>query len=92
VVITSDDDDNPINSILTGTSEAVLVLQLQPHMVAPPVGNNLNNSPLAPLADDADPDADDPGNLLELCNLQQSFVDMNVSQPQNLCSGSELGH
>jgi hypothetical protein len=64
---------------VTRTSEVVLVLQPQPHMVASPVGNNLNNNLFAPLSDTTDPDIDDLGVTLELCNLQPSFVDMDVS-------------
>jgi hypothetical protein len=81
VILTSDDDDAPINSIATGNSNAVLVPQLQPNTMATPVGTVLNNNPFAPLADDEDPTIEDSDVPLEIRNLQQSFVDVDMSQP-----------
>jgi hypothetical protein len=60
-------------------------------MVAPPVGNILNNNSFAPLADNKDPAIDDSGVPLEIRNLHQSFVDMDVSRPRTLRSGREIG-
>jgi hypothetical protein len=85
VVLITDDDDDAIDSIVTGTSETVIVPQ--PHLVAPPVGNNLNDN-----NDLAEPNIDDPYIPLELRNLQQSFVDIDVSQPRTLRSGREIWH
>jgi Reverse transcriptase (RNA-dependent DNA polymerase) len=55
-------------------------------MVAPPVGNNLDDN-----IDLGEPDIDDPDIPMELRNLQQSFVDVDVSQPRTLRSGREIG-
>jgi hypothetical protein len=82
-------DDDVIDSIVTRTSEATLVPQ--PHMVAPHVGNNLNNNPLLPLADDTDPNIDDPDLPLELCNLQ-IFCGCGCVPTSNVVLGGKLGH
>jgi hypothetical protein len=60
-------------------------------MMAPPVGTVLNNNPFAPLADDEDPTIEDSDVPLEIRNLQQSFVDVDMSQPRTLRSGREIG-
>jgi Reverse transcriptase (RNA-dependent DNA polymerase) len=105
VVLTSDDDDELVDYITTGTTEATIVPQPQPQAVAPPV---LGDNPFAPLANDADDDNEDtnpapaeaeaaaaqPNNprlAVELRQIEQNLVEVDVSQPRTPRSGREIG-